>query len=89
MNEQYVIILQCFDTPEDCLGDFYLDMVNDCFDTKEKAEDVMNQCIEDELRCLNEDSGYDGEPYIRVGNDIKLFGSLITSYTIQKLNLIY
>ncbi len=85
---KYLVMCQCFDTPEECLGDYYLDMINDVFDTEAKALDFMNRAIEDELKDLTEEYENEASPrYYRDGNTIynQQEGTPITAYWVQQV----
>lgn len=51
---KYKIMILCNDTGE--YDNIYVDFVDKLFDTKEEAQQVLKQCMLDELTTLNEDT---------------------------------
>lgn len=81
----YVIMLQQFDTPENCLGDYYLDFaVNDVFDSKLKAYKEMHKAIARTLSELNSDDGGEYD-YIQKNNKVYRENEIIQCYWVQEL----
>ena len=52
----YIVMIQRFDTPEECLGDYYLDILNDVFSTESEASKAMLEALEAECENLEADS---------------------------------
>jgi hypothetical protein len=51
---KYKIMILCNDTAE--YDNIYVDFVDKLFNTKEDAQQVLKQCVLDELTTLNEDT---------------------------------
>lgn len=51
---KYKIMILCNDSGE--YDNIYVDFVEKIFDTKEEAQQVLKQCMLDELTTLNEDT---------------------------------
>ena len=86
--KQFVVMMQRFDTPEDCLRDYYLDFgVNDVFSKLELACEALDEAIYEEIDRMNEDAA-GNVVYFRDGDCIKdQYGSLIASYTVQAVEV--
>ena len=80
----YIVMIQRFDTPEECLGDYYLDILNDVFSTENEASKAMFKALVAECENLEADTGENIHYHIEE-NSVCSDDEVIANYWVQQV----